>query len=121
MMERYTKKVKNSYCAYLPKDPNFLDLIGADKKNLEDTYDCELSCLVDKLGELEDLMKKYNINSIDNLKDILEAWYIIKDALELTENELGEEEIEMKVFFTNAKVEVCDTRKEFKKLKKALE
>ena len=51
----------------------------------------------------------------------LEAWFVIKNALELTENELGEEEIEMKVFFTNAKVEVCDTREEFYIIKKALE
>ena len=86
-MERYIKKVKSDYCEYLPKDPYFLDLIGANRRNLENTYDCELSCLVDKLGKLEDLMEKYDINSIDNLKDILEAWYIIKDALELTENE----------------------------------
>lgn len=71
-MERYTKKVNNSYCEYLPKDPDFLDLIGADRKNLEDTYDCELSCLVDKLGRLEDLMKKYHIDSLDELEERLQ-------------------------------------------------
>lgn len=54
-MKRYTKKIKNDYCEYLPKDPYFLDLIGADRKDLECTYDAELSLLVDKLGQLEDL------------------------------------------------------------------
>lgn len=72
-MKRYTKKVKNSYCEYLPKNPYFLDLIGADRKNLEDTYDCELSLLVDKLGQLEDLMKKYNINSVEELDKLLQT------------------------------------------------
>lgn len=60
------------------------------------------------------------LKTLNQIKTDLEAWYIIKDALELTENEFGEE-IEMNVFFTNAKVECNDTRKEFKKLKKALE
>ena len=72
-MKRYTKKIINDYCAYLPKDPDFLDLVGADRKNLEETYDCELSLLVDKLGELEDLMKKYNIDSVDELDKLLQT------------------------------------------------
>lgn len=72
-MKRYTKKIKNDYCEYLPKDPDFLDLIGADRKNLEDTYDCELSLLVDKLGQLEDLMKKYNLDSVEELDKLLQT------------------------------------------------
>lgn len=54
-MKRYTKKIKDDFCAYLPKDPDFLDYIGADRKDLESTYDVDLSLLVDKLGKLEDL------------------------------------------------------------------
>ena len=72
-MKRYTKKIKNDYCEYLPKDPYFLDLIGADKKDLECTYDCELSLLVDKLGKLEDLMEKHNIDSVDKLDKLLQT------------------------------------------------
>ena len=61
---------------------------------------------------------KEELYHLQQIKDELEAWYIIKNALELTTNSLGEEEIDMKVFFTNAKVDVCDTRKEFRKIKK---
>ena len=88
-MERYTKKVKNSYCEYLPKDPDFLDLIGANRKNLEGTYDCELSCLVDKLGELEDLMEKYNIDSVEELDKLLQTLkdYIVKSQTYSCEND----------------------------------
>ena len=77
-----------------------------------------------EFGEMEEENRvgyEEELELFKQIKTELEAWYIIKNALELTENELGEEEIDMKVFFTNAKVEVCDTRKEFKKLKKALE
>ena len=39
------------------------------------------------------------LQTLLQIKSELEAWNIIKDALELTENELGEEEIEMKKNF----------------------
>lgn len=66
-------------------------------------------------------IREKELQSFQQIKNELEAWKIIKNALELTTNELGEEEIEMKVFFTNAKVELNDTRKEFKIIKEALE
>lgn len=51
----------------------------------------------------------------------LEAWYVLKPDLEHTENELGENEIKLKVFYTDAKVEKDDTREKYYTLKKALE
>ena len=79
-MSRYTKKIKNSYCEYLPKDPYFLDLIGADRKNLEDTYDAELSLLVDKLGKLEDLEEELGCPLEVLIKPLLEGGIIENDG-----------------------------------------
>lgn len=93
--------------------------ITNDYLELPDTYENK-NDLIDGANER---YSNYSLrlSKLIQIKNILEAWYIIKNALELTENELGEEEIEMKVFFTNAKVEVCDTKEEFYIIKKALE
>lgn len=86
------------------------------------SYETMLLTAIDTKCSVEQIRHyKERLNIFYQIKTELEAWYIIKDVLELTVNELDEEEIEMKVFFTNAKVELNDTRKEFKKIKKALE
>lgn len=36
-----------------------------------------------KLGKLEDIMEHFNIDSIDNLVEVLEAWEVVKQRLEI--------------------------------------
>ena len=86
-MTRLTRNIskKQSYCAYELKDCTYKDLY--DLKNyseLEEYIDCDLSLAVDKLGELEDVMEKHNIenaNELDHSLDVLEAF---KQSLKIT-------------------------------------
>ena len=43
-----------------------------------------------KLGKLEDIMEHFNINSIDQLINTLEAWKVINDRFEYFEMEEGD-------------------------------
>lgn len=69
--------------------------------------------------ESERLLKK--LKHLQQIKTELEAWYILKFDLEHTENELGEHEIELRKFYTDADVEIHDTKEKYYTLKKALE
>lgn len=69
--------------------------------------------------EAERLLKK--LKHLQQIKDELEAWYILKEDLEHTENSLGEHEIELRKFYTDADVEQDDTKEKYYTLKKALE
>lgn len=62
-----------------------------------------------------------SINVLRQIKAELEAWYVLKPDLEHTENDLGEHEIELRKFYTDADVELHDTKEKYYKLKKALE
>lgn len=101
-MKRYTKKVNNSYCEYLPKDPYFLDLIGANRKDLEGTYDCELSCLVDKLGQLEDLEKELGC-PLDVVFKAMTMGIMIKNSDEFWEHNYSEYD-EKYVYFSTEEI-----------------
>lgn len=63
----------------------------------------------------------HKIIALQQIKAELEAWYVLKPDLEHTENELGEHEIELRVFYTDADVEQHDTKEKYYTLKKALE
>lgn len=62
-----------------------------------------------------------DLQTLYQIKSELEAWYMLKPDLEHTENELGEHEIELKKFYTDADVEQHDTKEKYYTLKKALE
>lgn len=62
-----------------------------------------------------------DLQTLQQIKAELEAWYVLKPDLEHTENKLGEHEIELRVFYTDADVELHDTKEKYYKLKKALE
>lgn len=68
---------------------------------------------------IEDL--KPILQQLEQIKSELEAWYVLKPDLEHTENDLGEHEIELRVFYTDADVEQHDTKEKYYTLKKALE
>lgn len=96
-----------------------------------DTYDEVLQGPLDPIDQrfyrpkqdFIDQLNRYKntLNILKQIKAELEAWYILKEDLEHTENELGEHEIELRKFYTDADVEVEDTKEKYYTLKKALE
>lgn len=71
-------------------------------------------------GERKSYYKKV-VKQLQQIKSELEAWYVLKPDLEHTENALGEHEIKFRKFYTDADVELHDTKEKYYKLKKALE
>lgn len=72
---RITKKHKHT---------NFISY--TDKKRCLKNYniaETNVNKAIEKLGKLEDIMEEFNINSINQLINILKAWEVTKEELQI--------------------------------------
>lgn len=69
----WTKKCNNHFCSHFLKEKWLMELLGVkDNRKIEDQIlDAELSCMIDDLGNYEDLMHQYSISTWEQLEKIL--------------------------------------------------
>lgn len=103
-MSRLTKKFNGEYYRTEAKTIMF---------NNETDYNA-----IQKLGKLEDIMEYFKINSIDQLINILEAWYAVKPEIYKGMEIRGK--YHHKAIFINRKVYIEGTE-QYNTLKQALE
>lgn len=69
--ERYTHKIakkSNYYCGYEIKNCPYNEIYNIEKySELEDYANPDLTLAIDFLGEIEDVLKKYNIKNANEL------------------------------------------------------
>ena len=84
-MNRLTKNIsdKQTYCGYEIKKCKYQQIYDFKKYDeLEDYVDCDLTLAIDKLGELEDLLEKYEIKDLSELEIALDQYYHRYDKVE---------------------------------------
>lgn len=76
-MRRYTKKIKNAnnYCEYDLKYSPYTEIFDLTSNvQIEDYVNADLTLAIDKLGKLEDIMEKYEIESLEELEELIKDY-----------------------------------------------
>ena len=70
-----TKKTKNNFCKYEPKDCTYEDMFGDEYSynsfTIENDVPADLTLIVDLAGDCERLLKKYGFKNLDELDKYL--------------------------------------------------